>query len=147
MSTGPTGRPVAAAQPDLPDARLDVAVIGAGQAGLAIGHLLARQGRRLLILEAGEAVGSAWRGRWDSLLLFTPRRYDALPGLAFPGDEPPDYWDFLHFSVVIGVASQTADVAFTAKSLRRIGTAHGVVAFVFNTVILALTINIAASLF
>jgi putative flavoprotein involved in K+ transport len=65
---------------------LDVVVIGAGQAGLAIGHLLARGGRRFVILEAGDAVGSAWRARWDSLTLFTPRRYDSLPGLAFPGD-------------------------------------------------------------
>ena len=61
-------------------------MIGAGQAGLAIGHFLARQGRRFVILEAADAVGAAWRGRWDSLVLFTPRRYDALPGLAFPGD-------------------------------------------------------------
>ncbi len=68
-------------------APLDVAVIGGGQAGLAIGHLLAQQGRRFAILEAGPAVGSAWRGRWDSLVLFTPRRYDALPGMAFPGDQ------------------------------------------------------------
>ena len=66
--------------------RLDVAVVGAGQAGLAIGHYLARSGRRLAILEAGESVGSAWRERWESLVLFTPRRYDALPGLPFPGD-------------------------------------------------------------
>src|SRR5690242_10351874 len=66
--------------------RIEVAVVGAGQAGLAIGHYLARQGRRFVILEAGETVGSAWRGRWDSLVLFTPRRYDALPGLPFPGD-------------------------------------------------------------
>jgi putative flavoprotein involved in K+ transport len=66
--------------------RFDVVVIGAGQAGLAIGYLLARQGRRFVILEAAGAVGAAWRGRWDSLVLFTPRRYDALPGLAFPGD-------------------------------------------------------------
>src|SRR5512133_2800650 len=66
--------------------RVEVAVIGAGQAGLAIGHFLARAGRRFVILEAGESVGTAWRGRWDSLVLFTPRRYDALPGLAFPGD-------------------------------------------------------------
>jgi putative flavoprotein involved in K+ transport len=66
--------------------RLDVAVIGGGQAGLAIGHFLARAGRRFAILEAGESVGTAWRDRWDSLVLFTPRRYDALPGLAFPGD-------------------------------------------------------------
>jgi putative flavoprotein involved in K+ transport len=66
--------------------RLDVAVIGAGQAGLAIGHFLARAGRRFMVLEAGESVATGWRDRWDSLVLFTPRRYDALPGLAFPGD-------------------------------------------------------------
>lgn len=68
-------------------------------------------------------------------------------GLEFPGGEAPDYWDFLHFAVVIGVASQTADVAFTSKPLRRLGTLHGVVAFVFNTVVLALTINLLAGLF
>src|SRR5438477_8836406 len=66
--------------------RVDVVVIGAGQAGLAIGYFLARQGRRFLIIDAANSVGSAWRGRWDSLRLFTPRRYDSLPGLAFPGD-------------------------------------------------------------
>jgi putative flavoprotein involved in K+ transport len=69
-----------------PRERLDVAVVGAGQAGLAIGHFLARAGRRFVILEAGDSVATAWRERWDSLVLFTPRRYDALPGLAFPGD-------------------------------------------------------------
>jgi putative flavoprotein involved in K+ transport len=68
----------------------DVVVVGAGQAGLAIGHFLARQGRRFTILEAGDAVGSAWRDRWESLVLFTPRRYNALPGLDFPGD-PDSY--------------------------------------------------------
>lgn len=68
-------------------------------------------------------------------------------GLLFPGGEEPDYWDFVHFSVVIGVASQTADIAFTSKDLRRIGTVHGVVAFTFNTVVLALTINLLAGLF
>jgi putative flavoprotein involved in K+ transport len=66
--------------------RFDVVVVGAGQAGLAIGYFLARQGRRFVILEAADSIGSAWRTRWDSLLLFTPRRYSALPGLAFPGD-------------------------------------------------------------
>ncbi|MEW5686660.1 MAG: DUF1345 domain-containing protein [Pseudomonadota bacterium] len=68
-------------------------------------------------------------------------------GLAFPGGEPPDYWDFLHFSIVIGVASQTADIAFTSKTLRRIGTLHSLVAFAFNTVVVALTINLLAGLF
>jgi putative flavoprotein involved in K+ transport len=65
---------------------LEVAVIGAGQAALVIGHFLARQGRRFVILEAGDRVGTAWTNRWDSLVLFTPRRYDGLPGLPFPGD-------------------------------------------------------------
>lgn len=72
----------------------------------------------------------------------TPQR----GGLKFPDDDEPDYWDFIHFAVVIGVASQTADVAFTSKLMRRIGTVHGLVAFTFNTVILALTINILAGL-
>jgi putative flavoprotein involved in K+ transport len=68
----------------------DVVVIGAGQAGLAIGHFLARQGKRFVIVDGADSIGAAWRNRWDSLLLFTPRRYDALPGLAFPG-EPDGY--------------------------------------------------------
>ena len=67
-------------------------------------------------------------------------------GLKFPGEEDPDYWDFLHFSMVIGVACQTADIAFTGKALRRIGTLHGVLAFTFNTVVVALTINLLAAL-
>jgi len=68
-------------------------------------------------------------------------------GLRFPGNEPPDYWDFVHFAVIIGVACQTADIEFTGKPLRRIGTLHGCLSFVFNTVALALTINLLAGLF
>jgi FtsP/CotA-like multicopper oxidase with cupredoxin domain/cation diffusion facilitator CzcD-associated flavoprotein CzcO len=64
----------------------DVAVVGAGQAGLAIGRYLAQQGRSFVILEAADSIGAAWRERWDSLTLFTPRRYNGLPGLPFPGD-------------------------------------------------------------
>ena len=67
-------------------APLDVAVIGGGQAGLAIGYYLDRQGRRFVILDSADTTGAAWRNRWNSLVLFTPRRYDSLPGLAFPGD-------------------------------------------------------------
>jgi uncharacterized membrane protein len=66
-------------------------------------------------------------------------------GLAFPGEGEPDYWDFLYFSLVIGMTSQVSDVAVTAKPLRRIVAAHGVVSFVFNTTLLALAVNIAAS--
>jgi putative flavoprotein involved in K+ transport len=65
--------------------RREVVVIGGGQAGLAIGYLLAQQDRRFKILEAADTPAAAWRGRWDSLRLFTPVRYDSLPGRAFPG--------------------------------------------------------------
>src|SRR5512132_2141440 len=65
---------------------VEVAVIGAGQAGLAIGYFLRRQGRDFVILERADSIGSAWRERWESLTLFTPRRYSALPGLPFSGD-------------------------------------------------------------
>src|SRR4051794_2207926 len=68
------------------DDDLDVIVVGGGQAGLAIGHFLAEQGRRFAILEAAEEPAAAWHGRWDSLKLFTPARYSSLPGLRFPGD-------------------------------------------------------------
>jgi putative flavoprotein involved in K+ transport len=66
--------------------RRDVVVVGGGQAGLAIGHLLERQGRSFTILEAADKPAAAWRARWDSLRLFTPVRYDSLPGRPFPGD-------------------------------------------------------------
>jgi putative flavoprotein involved in K+ transport len=64
----------------------DVVVIGGGQAGLSIGYFLARGGRSFVILERANDLAPAWRERWDSLTLFTPRRYDALPGMTFPGD-------------------------------------------------------------
>ena len=67
-------------------------------------------------------------------------------GLLFPGGEDPDYWDFLHFSLIIGVAQQTADIQITDKALRRTSTVHSVTAFLFNTVIVALTVNMAVSL-
>jgi putative flavoprotein involved in K+ transport len=59
-------------------------VIGGGQAGLAVGYHLARRGLPFLILDAHPRVGDAWRKRWDSLRLFSPARYDALPGMKFP---------------------------------------------------------------
>src|SRR4051812_37557426 len=69
---------------------VEVVVIGGGQAGLAVGYHLAQQRRRFTILEAAGEPGASWRARWDSLKLFTPRRFDSLPGLAFPGD-PDSY--------------------------------------------------------
>jgi putative flavoprotein involved in K+ transport len=66
--------------------RREVVVVGGGQAALAIGYYLAQQGRAFTILESADGPAAAWRARWDSLRLFTPARYDSLPGLAFPGD-------------------------------------------------------------
>lgn len=69
--------------------RYDVIIIGGGQAGLAMGYELARRNLSFVILDAGARTGDVWRKRWDSLTLFTPARYSALPGLAFPAD--PDH--------------------------------------------------------
>jgi putative flavoprotein involved in K+ transport len=69
-----------------PGETLDVLVVGAGQAGLAIGRYLQQQDARFLIVDAGARVGDIWRARWDSLRLFTPAEHDGLPGLPFPGE-------------------------------------------------------------
>lgn len=71
------------------DKRWDVVVVGGGQAGLAMGHRITQQETDFVILDGAPAVGHAWRNRWDSLTLFTPGQYSALPGLSFPGD--PDH--------------------------------------------------------
>ncbi len=79
--------------------RVETVIVGGGQAGLAAGYHLARRGRPFVILDAGRRVGDAWRRRWDSLRLFTPARYDGLPGMPFPApafsyptkDEVADY--------------------------------------------------------
>ena len=65
---------------------VEVVVLGAGQAGLSMGYFLSRQRRRFVILERAGEIAPAWRERWESLTLFTPRRYSALPGWPFPGD-------------------------------------------------------------
>ncbi len=66
------------------DDTVEVIVVGAGQAGLAIAWYLARLGLRFRVLEASAELGQSWRSRWDSLTLFTPAQYDALPGMPFP---------------------------------------------------------------
>ena len=81
------------------DSRVDTVIIGGGQAGLAVGYHLAKQERSFVILDAKERIGDSWRQRWDSLRVFTPARYDGLPGWSFPApgwsyptkDEVGDY--------------------------------------------------------
>lgn len=67
-------------------------------------------------------------------------------GLDFPEDIEPDYWDFLYFAFVIGMTSQVSDVQITSRSLRRLSLFHGILSFFFNTVIVAMSINIIAGL-
>jgi putative flavoprotein involved in K+ transport len=83
----------------LSDQHLGTVVIGGGQAGLAVGYHLRQRGLPFVILDENDRIGDAWRRRWDSLRLFTPGRYDGLPGMRFPGspssyptkDETADY--------------------------------------------------------
>lgn len=80
---------------------------------------------------------------------YAPHMFSEKSGskaLTFPDDATPDYWDFFYFASSFGAASQTSDVTINAKSLRRIATLHAIVSFFFNTMVLALTINLAASL-
>jgi uncharacterized membrane protein len=67
-------------------------------------------------------------------------------GLDFPGEKRPDYLDFLYFSLVLGMTFQVSDVQITARKFRRVAAVHGLLSFLFNTIILALTVNIAAGL-
>ncbi len=67
-------------------------------------------------------------------------------GLDFPEEKCPDYWDFVYFSIVLGMTFQVSDVQVTSRKLRRLATLHGLLGFVFNTVIIALTVNLASGL-
>ena len=69
-----------------------------------------------------------------------------IGGLKFPGDEEPDYWDFVYFSLVIGMTSQVSDVAITSKVIRRVASIHAVLSFFFNLTVLALTVNMISNL-
>jgi len=69
----------------------------------------------------------------------------AMPALAFPGGREPDYLDFAYFAFVVGMTSQVSDVAVASRTLRRLALIHGMLAFVFNVAVLALSVNIIAS--
>ena len=69
-----------------------------------------------------------------------------IGGLVFPGDEAPDYWDFLYYSLVVAMTAQVSDVQITSKVIRRLTAAQGVISFFFNVTVLALTVNIVSTL-
>ena len=77
-------------------------------------------------------------------LYYAPHASGHAYGLAFPATEEPGTWDFLYFSFVVGMTGQVSDVQVMTVAMRRLTLAHGIVSFFFNTVILALTVNIAA---
>ena len=78
---------------------------------------------------------------------YTAMELGHKPGIDFPGDDIPNYSDFLYCACIIGTSGQTADVSFSTTNTRHIALVHSVLAFFFNTTLLALTINIASSLF
>jgi uncharacterized membrane protein len=102
----------------------------------------------------GLAVAASWALTHTTYALHYAHRYygdgplpgddDDRGGLAFPGQEEPDYWDFLYFSFVIGMTCQVSDVQVTSHAMRRMTLVHGVLSFFFNTVILALAVNLLA---
>ena len=102
---------------------------------------------------AGVTVMSSWAFIQVMFALHYAHQYYAalsrgLPaGLQFPDDDQPGYGDFFYFASVIGTSGQTADVSFVSKTMRRIGSVHCILAYLFNTTVLALLINIGASMF
>jgi uncharacterized membrane protein len=119
-----------------------VALLGTSAAGAA-----ARRPSELLL--AIFTIGLSWTFIHTMFALhYAHEFYDESGGrgMVFPGgEEEPDYWDFLYFSLVIGMTSQVSDVGIVTKEIRRTVAAHGVVSFFFNAALLALTVNIAAS--
>jgi uncharacterized membrane protein len=127
--------------------------IGAIVAELSVVKALAGSARYTHIGLAVLTIVSSWAFTQVMFALHYAHDYYATQergepvGLSFPGGEAPHYSDFLYFSCVIGTSAQTADVSFTSRRMRRTGTVHCVLAFFFNTTLLALTINIASGLF
>jgi len=109
-------------------------------------------GARLIL--AGLTVVASWTVTHTLFALHYAHHYygdgpapgadDDRGGLDFPGGEQPDYWDFLYFSFVVGMTCQVSDVQVTSRPMRRMTLVHGVLSFFFNTVILALSVNLLA---
>ena len=103
------------------------------------------------LIFATATVALSWAAVHTAFALHYAHDYyrgDKPGGLQFPSgdhDEHADYWDFVYFSFVIGMTAQVSDVGITDKTIRRTVTVHGIISFLFNTALLALMVNIAAS--
>lgn len=138
---------------------LAIIVAAAGVSLLALGFTLGRlpgesaSAIATRVTVAGLAVAASWALTHTTYALHYAHHYygdgpspgaDDRGGLAFPGREEPDYWDFLYFSLVIGMTCQVSDVQVTSRAMRRVTLLHSVLSFFFNTVILALAVNLLA---
>jgi uncharacterized membrane protein len=132
------------------------ASLGVIATGLPNLHDMPRERLLLHVGLAGATIVASWMFLHTMFAIhyahgyyFHPRQGDlARPpgGLSFPDEKRPDYWDFIYFSFVVGMTCQVSDVVVQSKTMRRLVLAHGVLAFFFNTVVLALMVNITASL-
>jgi len=145
-------RRAAAMQDDGRFVILLVTAIGAFAGIAAIVSELATPQRSVLeVTVAITTIALSWAAVHTTFALHYAHDYyrQSKPGgLQFPSggkEDHADYWDFVYFSFVIGMTSQVSDVGITSKEIRRTVTAHGVIAFVFNAALLALTVNLAAS--
>jgi uncharacterized membrane protein len=122
-----------------------VAEIGASkqaQGAAALGHVLLGTATILLSWTFVHTIFSFHYAHE----FYGERRDGKIGGLEFPGDNKPDYRDFLYFSLVIGMTSQVSDVAISSKFIRRVAAIHGVLSFFFNLTVLALTVNMVSNL-
>jgi putative flavoprotein involved in K+ transport len=111
--------------------RVETVIVGGGQAGLATGYHLARQGRSFVILDANERIGDSWRRRWESLRLYSPAKYDGLPGTRFPARhasfpttaEMADYLEAYATQLDLPVRSSTRVNAVSKEGERYVVTA------------------------
>jgi uncharacterized membrane protein len=138
---------------------LAIIIAGAGISLLALGFTLQKapgestSAVALRLIVAGLAVAASWALTHTTYALNYARHYygdgpgpgdDDRGGLAFPGRAEPDFWDFLYFSLVVGMTCQVSDVQITSHAMRRVALLHSVLSFFFNTIILALAVNLVA---
>jgi uncharacterized membrane protein len=136
------------------DGRFVILLVIAVGAFASIAAIVAELGTKRGVIELTLAIATialSWAAVHTTFALHYAHDYyrGSKPGgLQFPsGDthDHADYWDFVYFSFVIGMTAQVSDVGITDKTIRRTATAHGIVSFIYNTALLALTVNIAAS--
>ncbi|HEX5357535.1 MAG TPA: DUF1345 domain-containing protein [Aquabacterium sp.] len=129
-----------------------LASLGSIVAELSVAKEFTGMARTLHIALAGVTILSSWAFTQMMFALhyahdfYIARRHGRPGGLLFPDTPDPDYLDFLYFAAVIGTSGQTADVSMASSGMRRVGLVHCVLAFLFNTSLVALTINVASSL-